>query len=189
MKATIRLIQALLAMVWLALLAGAVLLYVDGTVAGNHPPQIGEWACWTAVDSSMAPEIEKGDLVLVRMGAAAQPGDPVLCRKEEGEGGLALCRIIGTSEGQLILKGDGAEDGFLASPSAVEGVCAAYLPGFGAAAEFLRSLPGIAVIAAAGILLILLGIVPRGGKSPGRRTARPAEPASHPGRDRYIPRH
>ncbi len=193
MKAMIRLLQGLLALVWIALLAGAVLLHVS-EAAGDIPPQISGWACWTAEDSSMAPEIQKGDLAIIRMGAEARPGDPVLCQRVEEGGGLVLCRIIGTSEGQLILKGDGGENSFLAPPSAVAGVCETYLPGFGAPAEFLRSLPGIALIAIGGALLIVLGAAPRSGKNRrgSRRDAQPVEILTHgtrAGRNHYTPRH
>ncbi|WP_322175373.1 S24 family peptidase [Acutalibacter caecimuris] len=175
MKALIHLLRGILALVWVLLLGLNIRLYVGETVEGHTPPQLGGWAFWTVEDMAMEPAYAEGDLLLVEMGRAGEPGQAVLVRTEEG---LALRRIIGTSEGQFILKSDGAEDSGFVDPQAVVGISGAYLPGCGQAAAFLRSLPGIVVVFLAGlVLLVLPGVMPR-----------PAKQRPQP-RGGYAPRH
>lgn len=64
MKAVIRIIQALLTAVWLALLAVSVLLFIsarDGGLAG-----ISDWRGYVVTDGSMAPELKEGDLAVIQ---------------------------------------------------------------------------------------------------------------------------
>lgn len=153
MKILIYFTRGLLTLVWAVLLGVNILLYVEETAQGHCPPQLGDWAFWTVEDPAMEPAYAQGDLLLVKMGVAGAPGDVVLARAQET---LLLRRVIGTTEGQFILKSDGAQDSALAPPQAVEGVCRAYLPGCGPAAAFLRSLPGLIAIFVAGLVLIVL---------------------------------
>lgn len=153
MKVLIQLLRAVLTLIWALAMVVGIRLYLNETVAGNHPPQLAGQGLWSVTDARMEPAYGAGDLVLVEMGKTAQPGDPVLVT---GEAGLELSRIIGTSEGQFILKPDGAQESTLAGPESIAGVCGPYLPGFGGAAEFLRSLPGLGTVFAAGLVLIFL---------------------------------
>lgn len=196
MKAVIRLIQVILTAVWLCLLAVCVLLFKS--VHSNGLPGIGEWRCFIVADSSMSPELAPGDLAVIRMGGAPKAGDVVLVKDSAGLS--ELTRIIGTSEGQLILKPDGLEESRLASPDEPDGVYAGYLPGFGEPFRFMCSLPGVIIIAAAGLILIVLpGFLlhtpkaPKPPRPPRRPAARPAEdrraqPSPRP-QSRYTPRH
>lgn len=170
MKALIRVIQAVLVLVWLALLGFSVLLCMS--TRGNGLPGVSSWRGLVMADSRMAPELSPGDLAVVRMGASAQPGDVVLCRDSAGI--PELTRIIGTTEGQLILKPDGSEESRLAGPEAIEGVFVGYLPGLGGPFRFLCSLAGVIAIAAAGLVLVVL---------PGflLRSPRPEEEQREPG--------
>lgn len=200
MKAVIRLIQVILTAVWLALLAVCVLLFVSAGDGGL--PGIGGWRCFTVTGSSMSPELSPGDLAVIRMGGTPKAGDVVLCT--DSAGAPELTRIIGTSEGQLILKPDGLEESRLASPDEPDGVYAGYLPGFGEPFRFLCSLPVVIAVAAAGLILIVLpGFLlhtpkaPKPPRPPRRPPARPAEsrrtqPSTRPQNPRqggYTPRH
>lgn len=152
MKIVIRIIQSVLALVWAALLAVNIKFFAD-EAAGRELPGLGSFACLVVEDGAMEPELSPGDLAVFRMGGEAEPGEMVLHR---GPAGLAVARIIGTSEGQLILKQDSAGEGGLAQPEEVEGVFAAYIPGFGAGFGFMHSLPGILCIGVVGLGLIVL---------------------------------
>lgn len=199
MKALITLIRVILIGIWGVALAVCIRFHFDD----GEPPRMGDYAPWTVADSAMEPSYAKGDLVIFNVKAEAQPGDAVLVR--EGRK-LAFTRIIGTTEDQLILKGDGSEETALAEYYAVVGVCTTYLPGCGAAADFLQSLPGIAVVFLVGLVLIILpGVTllrsgkgrrrsPQESTEPVQAVARPA-PSSRSasrirtGQDRYKPRH
>lgn len=179
MKVLINLIRGVLVLLWVLILAVNVRLYTDENQSGHVPPQLGGYAPWTVADGQMEPELKKGDLAMIQMDQMAQPGDKVLFRREDG--GLGLSRIIGTSEGRLILKADNADESAFVEPNVVEGLCVTYLPGFGPAAEFLRSLPGLVLIAILGLVLIVLpGVTPRAGRGgrPGgsHGPVRPVEP-------------
>lgn len=198
MKGLITLIRVILIGIWGVVLAVSIRFYADDATV----PQMGGYAPWTVADSSMEPSYAKGDLVIFKMRAEAQPGDAVLYR---GENGLAFSRIIGTSDYQFILKADGSEESILIEDYDVDGVCVTYLPGCGAAAEFLQSLPGIIVIIVAGLALIILPSLSfRKGKGGGGGPQEPAEPVqaaarrtpsgrsarrTGTGQDRYKPRH
>ncbi|MCI9193064.1 S24/S26 family peptidase [Acutalibacter muris] len=185
MKAVIRIIQALLTAVWLALLAVSVLLFIsarDGGLAG-----ISDWRGYIVTDGSMAPELKEGDLAVIHMGAVPKAGDAVLSK--DSSDSLELTRIIGTSEGQLILKPDGLEESRLAGAEELEGVYAGYVPGFGEPFRFLCGIPGIITVFAAGIMLIVLpGFMlraPRAAKTP----RRPEPRLQRSKQEGYTPRH
>lgn len=173
MKAAIRLIQAVLTLVWLAALALSVALFMSTHSSGL--PGISDWRLYTVTDGSMSPELSPGDLALIRMGEAPQAGDVVLCTDSSGI--PELTRIIGTSEGQLILKPDGLEDSRLAGPDEIEGVYAGCLSGFGEPFRFLSSITGTIVIFIAGLVLVVL---------PGFMLRAPKPRPPHGG---YAPRH
>lgn len=166
MKVLIRTIQAILTVIWLALLALSVMLYMSSEK--DELPGISHWAGFVVTDSSMKPELVPGDLAVISMEETAQPGDGILYR--DSSGSLALTRIIGTSEGQIILKADNQADSRLAASDEVLGVYVGYMPGLGAPFRFLCSLTGIIVIFAAGLILVAL---------PGflLRTPAPSKPA------------
>lgn len=172
MKGLIRTIQAVLTVIWLALLALSVLLYMSSEK--DELPGISKWAGFVVTDSSMEPELAPGDLAVISMGEAAQPGDEILYR--DSSGSLALTRIIGTSEGQLILKSDNQDDSRLADTGEVLGICTGYMPGFGKPFSFLCSLTAIIVIAIAGLVLVILpGFLLRAPAPP-----KPAKPRQAP---------
>ena len=186
MKAMITLLRVILVGIWVLALAVSLGLYFDG----HTPPRLpGGYAPWTVADGAMEPSYASGDLVILNMEQEAQPGDAVLAR---GENGLALSRIIGTVEGQFILRADGGGDSVLAWSSEVEGVCLTYLPGCGAAAEFLQSLPGILLVCLGGLALFLLPeLLFRKDRAP-RKAAQSKAAAPRPngpGRGGYTPRH
>ena len=152
MKGLIRAIQAVLIIVWAAALALSVLLFMSTHSSGL--PGIGDWRGYIVSDSSMSPELAPGDLAVIHMGGVPQPGDVVL---SNGNAGIPeLTRIIGTSEGQLILKPDGIDDSRLAQSEEIDGVYAGNLSGFGEIFSFLCSLPGGIVIFIAGLVLVVL---------------------------------
>lgn len=192
MKRIINLLRVLLIGVWGLVLTVCVSLYFDT----HSPRQLpGGHAPWTVADSAMEPTYRKGDLAILDMKQAAEPGDAVLVK---GETGPLFRRIIGTTGDQYIFKGDGGDESFLAGPQAVTGVCVAYLPGCGAAAAFLYSLPGILLVAAVGLALIILPGRLSGDKKAAPKAPQPVEPAASPDgpprparapRDRYTPRH
>ncbi|MEY8311167.1 S24 family peptidase [Oscillospiraceae bacterium 42-9] len=192
MKGIINLLRVLLIGVWGLVLTVCVSLYFDT----HSPRQLpGGHAPWTVADSAMEPSYRKGDLAILDMKQAAEPGDAVLVK---GETGLLFRRIIGTTGGQYIFKGDGGEESFLAGAQAVTGVCVAYLPGCGDAAAFLYSLPGILLVAAVGLALIILPGRLSEDKKAVPKASQPVEPAASPDgpprparapRDRYTPRH
>lgn len=192
MKRIINLLRVLLIGVWGLVLTVCVSLYFDT----HSPRQLpGGHAPWTVADSAMEPSYRKGDLAILNMKQAAEPGDAVLVK---GETGPLFRRIIGTTGDQYIFKGDGGDESFLAGPQTVTGVCVAYLPGCGDAAAFLYSLPGILLVAAVGLALIILPGRLSEDKKAAPKAPQPVEPAASPDgpprparapRDRYTPRH
>lgn len=194
MKGLIRAIQAVLIIVWAAALALSVLLFMSTHSSGL--PGIGDWRGYTVSDSSMSPELAPGDLAVIHMGGEPQPGDVVLSK---GSAGIPeLTRIIGTSEGQLILKPDGIDDSRLAQSEEIDGVYAGNLSGFGEIFSFLCSLSGVIVIFIAGLVLVVLpGFMlrtprPRPERRPERVPERRAAPrperAPRPSTERETPR-
>lgn len=203
MKGLIRLLQGILTLVWVALLAVSVFL-LAGT-KDHEMPRVSEWAAYTVPDSSMEPELSEGDVAIIGMGKAGEPGDGVLIADALGR--PVLSRIIGTTEDQLIFKADGTEETTLGREEDVLGVCTGYLEGFGPMIGFLGSIPGIVAVALAGILLIILpGLLLRTPKpkpprrepphresprrEPTRREPTRQElPRRQPPRSGYTPRH
>ena len=157
MKTAIRMMQGILTLLWALLLAGSVCLYAD-SAAGSDPPGLGGWAGYVVEDAAMEPELASGDLAVIKKGADAKPGDMVLCR--EGER-AAVTRIIGTTEGQMILQADNSGESRLAQPGEIEGVCTTYLPGFASV-----GLLGLLLIVLPGFLL----------RAPKEQSARPRKP-------------
>lgn len=182
MKKMIRLIQGILTVIWLAVLALSIALFTS--TRGNGLPGISGWRLYTVADSSMSPELSPGDMALIHMGETPKAGDAVLCRGSSGA--PELTRIIGTSEGQLILKPDGLEDSRLAGPDEIEGVYAGCLSGFGEPFRFLSSIAGAIVIFIAGLVLVVLpGLMlrtpkPRPVRRPDRRPERVPERRPEP---------
>lgn len=154
MKTAIRILQALLALVWAALLAVNIKFFAD-EAAGRELPGLWAFACLVVEDGAMEPELSPGDLAVFRMGGEAEPGEVVLHR---GPAGLEAARIIGASEGRLIIKQDSAGEGGLAQPEEVEGVLATYIPGFGEGFGFMHSLPGIFCMGLVGLGVIVLPV-------------------------------
>lgn len=192
MKALIRVIQAVLILVWLSMLALSALLFINARDDGL--PGARQWRILTITDSRMAPELSPGDLAVIHMGSKAQPGDAVLCRDPSGM--LELTRIIGSTGEQLILKADGTEDSRLALPEEIEGVLAGYISGLAEPFRFLCSLAGIITIAAAGLVLVVLpGLLLRASGPDKRRTGPSGPESPEPGeasrrpRGGYTPRH
>lgn len=187
MKGVIRTIQSVLTIVWAAALALSVLLFMSAR--GSGLPGIGDWRGYVVADDSMSPELSPQDLAVIHMGAEPQPGDVVL--STDSRGLPELTRIIGTSEGQLILKADSREDSRLSSGEDISGVYAGYLPGFGEAFRFLCSLSGVLLIFAAGLVLVVLpGFMLRAPKArPERRPEpRPVSRSEHISDRRPAPR-
>ncbi len=149
MKAAIQILRGMLCLLWLLLLGGNLLLFLDE----HQPPQLAGWVGWHVSDTQMEPGLSQDDLALIQLDAQAQPGDMVLYAQENRQG---LSRIIGTSEGQLILKPDGSEESLFVAPQAIQGVCVTYIPGFGPAAQAMRSLPGLIGIFVVGLVLVAL---------------------------------
>lgn len=175
MKALIRIIQVLLTIVWLGLLALCLLLF--RSTHGNGLPGIGDWRGYIVADNNMSPELSPGDLAVIHMGEAPKAGDAVLCASSASM--PELTRIIGTSDGQLILKPDGSDESRLASMEEIEGVFSGYIPGFGEPFRFLSSITGAIVIFITGLILIVL---------PGSLLRAPKDP--RPDRQSaYSPRH
>lgn len=175
MKALIRIIQVLLTIVWLSLLALCLLLF--RSTHGNGLPGIGDWRGYIVADNNMSPELSPGDLAVIHMGEAPKAGDAVLCASSASM--PELTRIIGTSDGQLILKPDGSDESRLASMEEIEGVFSGYIPGFGEPFRFLSSITGAIVIFITGLILIVL---------PGSLLRAPKDP--RPDRQSaYTPRH
>ena len=175
MKALIRIIQVLLTIVGLGLLALCLLLF--RSTHGNGLPGIGDWRGYIVADNNMSPELSPGDLAVIHMGEAPKAGDAVLCASSASM--PELTRIIGTSDGQLILKPDGSDESRLASMEEIEGVFSGYIPGFGEPFRFLSSITGAIVIFITGLILIVL---------PGSLLRAPKDP--RPDRQSaYTPRH
>lgn len=170
MKAAIQLLRGILCILWLLLLGVNLLLFLDETSSGHHPPQLAGWMGWHVADARMEPALSQDDLALISLDVQAQPGDMVLFVQENRRD---LSRIIGTSEGQLILKPDGSEESLLLAPENIQGVCVTFLPGFGPAAQAMHSLPGLIGIFLAGLILIVLpGLLLRPARAPQNRRGR-----------------
>ena len=78
----------------------------------------------------MAPTLSDGDVVLVRFGSAARPGDLVLVRWEARPGQLSIKRATGQVDGGWLVSGDnqyGSTDSRTLGPAIVLGVVLARL--------------------------------------------------------------
>lgn len=165
MKAVIQILRGLLALLWIFLLTGDLLLFTSQ----SDPPEAFGYMFFTVGDAAMEPELHSGDLALIKKGKAAQPGDVIFYK---GPQGPALGRIVGTSQGQSIIQADNVSESkaLLMDPAATDQVLVTYLPGFGGAAALLCSPGGIAALGVVGAALIFLpGLLLRTPSEPNRR--------------------
>lgn len=116
-------------------------------------------------DDSMAPGISPGDLVVTASREEYALGDVVLC--QEGQEN-SLLRLVGSTGGNFIARGDGQEEGeeILLSPVNIQSQVVASLPGAGGVYEFLSSLWGPLVVLVVGALLLALPSLMGLGKPP-----------------------
>jgi phage repressor protein C with HTH and peptisase S24 domain len=79
---------------------------------------------------SMSPALHDGDVVLVRFGATAQPGDPVLVRWASRPGQLSVKRAVRGADDGWWVRGDnpfGSTDSDVLGPAQVVAVVRARL--------------------------------------------------------------
>lgn len=145
------------------------------------PAQLGGSASYVVVEgASMAPGLERGDLVIVRKAAAYREGDAVAYRHPE-LGRTVLHRVVRVAGGRLQLKGDANSFADFAAPRRVEVVGKQWLrvPKAGLAIEWLRA-PERAGLAVGAFALILTAGTAAGGRGRRRKTETQDSPRRPP---------
>jgi signal peptidase I len=133
------------------------------------PAQLGGLVRVVVVDgSSMEPELSAGDLAVVRFGGSPRIGDTVLYHDDE-LGADVLHRIVDTTGGRLVLKGD--SNSFLDDPrprpSEVEGRLWFSIPQLGSAVVWGRQPLQLALVV---FVVALLALTRDAGRSRGSGT-------------------
>jgi signal peptidase I len=135
----------------------------------------GYLGCWppmaTVMSASMAPEIETGDVVLLkRLGRAPRPGDviavsvPDEARSRFGYPATVVHRVVRVAnDGRITTRGDARPrvDPFTVPRSAAQARVVATVPGAGRVFAFLTSPMGLMWLAAGAVLLVGLPLLER----------------------------
>ncbi len=147
------------------------------------PPELGGSTRYVVTQgSSMEPELEAGDLALVRAGADVGKGDIVLYEHPR-LGAHVLHRIVRLDGGRYVLKGDNNDflDDARPSPEQIEGRLWVTLPRVGAVLVWMREPVHLAVLVFALAFFALGGgaavAASRRPSSPARSGLRAADPA------------
>lgn len=155
-----------------------VALVLAGWVVFLRPQSMGGDVSYIVVrGTSMQPIFHTGDLVIVRDQAAYGPGEVVAYRVPEGElgaGQVVIHRIVGEEDGRFITQGDNnnVRDPWLPAGSDIVGRPWVLLPGVGMVLVAIHEPAILGAIAAAVVVMVLVGRRPAGQPSrPGAQQA------------------
>lgn len=156
MKAAIRCLRVLFAVLLTAIIGLNLWMLVQQSVLKKDPPEIFGYSQLVVTSGSMEPAFSAGDMILIRQEEDYALGDIVTFRLSSGD--LVTHRIVGSVEGSFITKGDAnnTEDDELLDPQQIVGKLVTYIPAVGSFLLFLRTPVGLFVLVAVGFLLIEL---------------------------------
>ena len=156
MKAAIRCLRVLFAVLLTAIIGLNLWMLVQQSVLKKDPPEIFGYSQLVVTSGSMEPAFSAGDMILIRQEEDYALGDIVTFRLNGGD--LVTHRIVGSVEGSFITKGDAnnTEDDELLDPQQIVGKLVTYIPAVGSFLLFLRTPVGLFVLVAVGFLLIEL---------------------------------
>lgn len=156
MKATIKVLRALLAVLLIAVIGLNLWMLVQQSVFHQDPPELLGYSQLVVTSGSMEPAFSAGDMIVIRQEEDYGLGDIVTFRLDGGE--LVTHRIVGSVEGSFITKGDAnnTEDDALLAPENIVGKLVTCIPAVGSFLLFLRTPVGLFVLVVVGFLLIEL---------------------------------
>lgn len=156
MRAAIKVLRGIIALLLIAVIGLNLWLLVQQSVFQKDPPEIFGYSQLVVTSGSMEPAFSAGDMILIRQEDAYRLGDIVTFR--DGDGNLVTHRIVGSTEGSFITKGDAnnTEDDALISPGQIVGRLVTCIPAVGGFMLFLRTPVGLFALVLAGFLLIEL---------------------------------
>ena len=170
---------------WVLLRIGSLafmLLVVVAWFVLLRPSSLGGPSTYVIVSgSSMEPTLDSGDLVVAFERGSYSVGDVVVYRvpaAESGAGTNIVHRIVGGNpQTGFLVKGDSREGPDHWEPTADEilGKMEVSVPSVGSGLLFLRTPPGMALLAGLTTLLIALGVTQRSGTEAGGRPLRADE--------------
>lgn len=168
MKTAINVLRGVIATLLALLIAGNLWMLVQQTVLHKDPPELFGYSQLVVTSGSMEPAFSAGDMILIHGQDEYELGDIVTFRNEEGS--LVTHRIVGSTEGSFITKGDAnnVEDDTLLSAENIVGKLVCCVPVMGSFLLFLRTPVGVGVLVLVGFLLVelpaLLGTVREKGR-------------------------
>lgn len=156
MRTAIQVLRGVIAAVLILLIGANVWLLVQQTVQKQDPPQLFGYSQLVVTSGSMEPAFSAGDMIVIHEEDDYDLGDIVTFRNADGD--LVTHRIVASTEGQFITKGDAnnVEDIDLLSPEQIVGRLVAYVPFVGSLLLFFRTPAGIGALVVLGFLLIEL---------------------------------
>ena len=156
MKAAIKVLRAIFAVLLIAVIGLNLWMFVQQSVLKKDPPEIFGYSQLVVTSGSMEPAFSAGDMIVIRQEEDYGLGDIVTFRLSGGE--LVTHRIVGSVEGSFITKGDAnnTEDDELLDPGRIVGKLVTYLPAVGSFMLFLRTPVGMFALVVLGFLLIEL---------------------------------
>ncbi len=168
MRIAIKILRGVITALLLFVIGINLWMLVQQTVFKKDPPEIFGYSQLVVTSGSMEPAFSAGDLIVIQQKEAYGLGDVVTFR--DSSGALVTHRIVGSTEGRFITKGDAnnVEDRDLLLPENIVGGLVTYLPALGRLMLFLRTPLGLCVLLVVGLLLIelprLTGSLKRRGK-------------------------
>lgn len=168
MKTAIIVLRGVIAALLALLIAGNLWLLVQQAVFHKDPPELFGYSQLVVTSGSMEPAFSAGDMILIHEQDEYALGDIVTFRNESGS--LVTHRIIGSTEGSFITKGDAnnVEDDSLLAKENIVGKLVCCVPAVGSFLLFLRTPVGVGALLVVGFLLIelpaLLGTVREKGR-------------------------
>ncbi len=168
MRVAIKIIRGVITLLLLLAVGVNVWMLVQQTVLHRDPPEILGYSQLVVTSGSMEPAFSAGDIIVIKEKESYQLGDVVTFRDSSGV--LVTHRLVGSTEGKFITKGDAnnAEDADLLLPEDIVGGLVTYLPAMGSLLLFLRTPLGLSVLLVLGLLLIelpvLVGAIRKRGK-------------------------
>ncbi|MEP6468641.1 MAG: signal peptidase I [Chloroflexota bacterium] len=162
-----------------------VALVLAGWVAFLRPQSMGGDVSYIVVrGTSMQPIFHTGDLVIVRDQAAYVPGQVVAYRVPEGElgaGQVVIHRIVGEEGGRFITQGDNnnVRDPWSPTDADIVGRPWVLLPGLGTVLVAIHEPAILGAIAAAVVVMVLVGRGPGGQPLPSGSVREAPGPRRH----------
>lgn len=168
MRTVIKVLRGVITALLFVVVGLNVWMAVQQAVLHRDLPEIFGYSQLVVTSGSMEPTFSAGDVIVIKEKDRYEPGEIVTFR--DVAGALVTHRIVGTSEGQFITRGDAnnTEDKELLPPGNIVGALVFDLPVIGNLLLFLKTPLGLVLLIVGGILLIelpaLVGAVQKKGK-------------------------